>query len=127
MLAYTDLTRGTALFGPTGAGIGHALGAGCAWLWSCGGAGRPVVRRYLWRGLRSDNDRGDTTIAMRSSRTWSAPVAIRTLPDLCLGPAGLFRQSRCIGQLVMTRPSPGTRAPCRRVMRAAGQRATAAR
>jgi alkylhydroperoxidase/carboxymuconolactone decarboxylase family protein YurZ len=20
----------------------------------CGGAGRPVVRRYLWRGLRSD-------------------------------------------------------------------------
>jgi hypothetical protein len=29
-------------------------------LWSCGGAGRPVVRRYLWRGLRNDNYRGDT-------------------------------------------------------------------
>ena len=24
-----------------GAGAGSALGAGCAWLWSCGGAGRP--------------------------------------------------------------------------------------
>jgi len=39
--------------GPMGVGTGHALGAGCAWLWSCGVAGRPVVRRYLWRGLRS--------------------------------------------------------------------------
>src|SRR5262249_33844617 len=25
--------------GPTGAGAGNALGAGCAWLWSCGSAG----------------------------------------------------------------------------------------
>ena len=25
--------------GPTGAGAGHALGAGRAWLWTCGGAG----------------------------------------------------------------------------------------
>src|SRR5262245_13843974 len=53
--------------GPAAAGAGHALGAGCAWLWSCGGAWRPVVRRYLWRGLRSDNYRSDTTIAVRSS------------------------------------------------------------
>src|SRR5262245_2718147 len=52
---------------PRGAGAGRALGAGFAWLWSCGGAGRPVVRRYLWRGLRSDNYRGDTAFAVTSS------------------------------------------------------------
>ena len=54
--------------GPTGAGAGHALGAGCAWLWSCGGAGRPGVRRYLWRGVRSDNYRGDKKLAVRDNR-----------------------------------------------------------
>jgi hypothetical protein len=35
---------------------------------------------------------------------WGA-YSIRALPDLCLGPAGLFRQSRCIGLLFMTRLS----------------------
>src|SRR6516162_11819160 len=63
--------------GPAGAGAGHALGAGGAWLWSCGGAGRLVVRRYLWRGLRTDNYRSDTTFAVRS---W----ARRSRPALCL-------------------------------------------
>jgi hypothetical protein len=53
-------------------------------LWSCGGAGRPVVRRHLWRGLRSDNYRSDTTFAVRSSAR-GVPVAIRALPDLCAG------------------------------------------
>ena len=53
--------------GPADAGAGHALGTGCAWLWSCGDAGRPVVRRYLWRDLRSDNYRSDTTFAVRAS------------------------------------------------------------
>src|SRR5262249_30622824 len=35
-------------------GAGRARRAGCAWLWSCGGAGRPVVRRYLWRRQHSE-------------------------------------------------------------------------
>ena len=83
VLAYTDLTRGAALFGPTGAGVAHALGAGCAWLWSCGGARRPVVRRYLWRGLRSDNYRSDTTFAVRSSG--ARGLGSRSALDLRLG------------------------------------------
>src|SRR5215469_16581886 len=69
--------------GPADAGAGHALGTGCAWLWSCGNAGRPVVRRYLWRGLRSDNFRSDTTFAVRSSGARS--LGSRSALDLCFG------------------------------------------
>src|SRR5262249_14163725 len=47
------------LDGPRRAGAGRALGTGCAWLWSCGGTGRSLVRRYLWRGLCRDNYRSD--------------------------------------------------------------------
>ena len=60
---------------------GRALGAVCAWLWSCGGAGRPGVRRYLWRGVGSDNYRGDKTLAVRDDRG----ARDRALPDLCRG------------------------------------------
>src|SRR5215831_12400974 len=67
--------------GPADAGAGHALGTGCAWLWSCGGAGRPGVRRYLWRGVGSDNYRGDKTLAVRDDRG----ARDRALPDLCRG------------------------------------------
>jgi hypothetical protein len=49
--------------GPAGAGAGHALG--CARLWSCGGAGPPLVCRYLWRRQPSYDYRGNTTFAVR--------------------------------------------------------------
>jgi cold shock protein len=53
------------LDGPRGAGAGCALRAGCGWLWSRGGAGRPLVRRYLWCRQRSYDYRGGTTLTVR--------------------------------------------------------------
>src|SRR5262249_37684594 len=71
-----------ALWMDSGAREMAALGAGCAWLWSCGGAGRPVVSRYLWRGLRIVNYRSVTTFAV-DHRVRGVSVAILALPDLC--------------------------------------------
>jgi hypothetical protein len=70
--------------GPSLAGAGRALGASCAWLWSCGGTGRLLVRRSLWRRQHSDDYRGGTALTVRPE----APTpgsAIRALPDLCFG------------------------------------------
>ena len=66
--------------GPAGAAADHALGAGCAWLWSGGGAGRPLVRRYLWCGLRIYNYRSDTTFAVRDGSTRT--VRLQSAPCL---------------------------------------------
>src|SRR5437660_7415540 len=43
---------------PSGTGAGRNLGAGCAWLWSCRGARRLLVRDCLWRRQRSYDYRG---------------------------------------------------------------------
>ncbi len=63
-------------YGASLTGPDRACPARRPWLWSCGGAGRPVVRSYLWRGLRSDNYRGDTAFAVRY-RARGVPVATR--------------------------------------------------
>ena len=93
------------LDGPKGARAGCALGAGCAWLWSCGGAGRLRVRRSLWRRQHSDDYRGGTALTVRPE----APTpgsAIRALPDLCFG---IGSERLVMSDILLTlSPSPGT-------------------
>src|SRR5262249_31421620 len=50
---------------------GRALGAGCAWLWSCGGTGRLLVRRCLCRRQHRYDYRAQTAQAAFWSITLS--------------------------------------------------------